>query len=84
MDAMKQAVTLWQKYGAPKPRLQTVTAGELGHYVLTVQFENAAQYAKVVGPFSADPEFRRWQANNIKAGAITSVRGNLMRELDLA
>ena len=83
LEAMKQGALLWQKHGAPKPRLWAVTAGELGNYVLTVEFENAAEYAKVVDPLSADPEFRRWQANNVKSGAITWVRSNLMRELDL-
>ena len=84
MDAMKQGAMLWQKHGAPKPRLWIVAAGELGNYVLTVEFQNAAEYAKVADPLSADPEFRRWQASNVHAGAINWVRSNLMRELDLA
>jgi len=29
-------------------------------------------------------DFRRWQADNIKAGAFTWVRSNLLRELPLA
>jgi hypothetical protein len=55
----------------------------LGNYVLTVEFENAAAYAKVVDPLSADPDFRSWQASNLKSGALTWVRSNLMREIDL-
>jgi hypothetical protein len=83
LEAMKQVASLWQKHGAPKPRLWTVTSGELGNYVLTVEFKNAAEYAKVVDPLSADPDFRRWQADNVKAGALSWVRSNLMRQVDL-
>ena len=83
MEAMKQGAALWKKHGAPNPRLWNVAAGELGNYVLVVQFENATEYAKVTDPLSADPEFRRWQANNVQAGAFTWVRSNLMRELSL-
>jgi len=84
MKAMATGAALWCRHGAPKPRLWTVTAGELGNYVLVVQFENAAAYANVVDALSADPEFRRWQADNLKAGAITWVRSNLAREIELA
>ncbi len=84
MTAMKQGVMLWKKHGAPNPRLWIVAAGELGNYALVVEFENAVAYAKVADPLSADPEFRKWQAGNVQAGAITWVRSNLMREIDLA
>jgi hypothetical protein len=84
MSAMKQCITLWQKHGAPKPRLWGVGAGELGNYVLSVEFANATEYAKVVDPLSADPEFRRWQAQNVQAGALSWVRSNLLREIDLS
>ena len=84
MEAMKQGARLWQKHGAPKPRLWIVAAGELGNYVLTVEFQNAAEYAKVADPLSADKEFRSWQAGNVQAGAFSWVRSNLMREIDLA
>src|SRR5437870_9793701 len=84
LDAMKAGAALWKKHGAPDPRLWSVAAGELGNYVLTVDFENAMQYAKVTDPLSADPEFHRWQANNVQSGAFTWVRSNIMRELPLA
>ena len=84
MNAMKKGAHLWQKHGAPKPRLWIVAAGELGNYVLTVEFPNAAEYAKVADPLSGDTEFRRWQADNVQAGAFSWVRSNLMREIDLA
>jgi hypothetical protein len=84
VDAMKVGAALWKKHGAPQPRLWTVAAGELGNYVLTVEFDDAAAYAKVTDPLSADPEFRQWQAGNLRAGAFTWVRSNLMRELPLA
>lgn len=83
IDAMKQVAMLWERHGAPKPRLWAVTAGELGNYVLTVEFENAAAYAKVVDPLSADPDFRRWQYKNLESVGITWVRSNLMRQIDL-
>lgn len=83
MKEMQEGTKLWQKHGAPKPKLWIVTAGELGNYVLSVTFANAAEYAKVVDQLSADPEFRQWQAGNVKAGAMTWIRSNLMRELDL-
>jgi hypothetical protein len=83
MKAMEQGAALWRKHGAPSPRLWTITAGELGNYVLSVQFENAAAFAKVVDPLSADPEFRAWQARNAEAGQITWVRSNHARELAL-
>lgn len=83
MSEMKQCAALWKRHGAPNPRLWNVAAGELGNYVLVVQFENATEYAKVTDPLSADPEFRRWQADNVKAGAFTWVRSNLLRELPL-
>ena len=84
VNAMKQCAALWQKHGAPKPPLWTVASGELGNYALTIEFKNAGEYAKAADPLSADPEFRRWQANNVQAGAINWVRSNLMREVDLA
>lgn len=83
MNEMREGAKLWQKHGAPRPKLWIVTAGEMGNYVLSVTFENAAEYAKVVDPLSADPEFRRWQAGNAKAGALTWMRSNLLRELNL-
>ena len=41
MKSMEQGAALWRKHGAPSPRLWAITAGELGNYVLSVQFENA-------------------------------------------
>ena len=84
MKAIEEGAALWRKHGAPNPRLWTISAGEIGNYVLVVQFENAAEYAKVVDPLSADPKFRRWQARNVAAGNITWVRSNLARELPLS
>ena len=83
-SAIQQCASLWRKHGAPNPRLWAVSSGELGNYVLVVQFENAAEYAKVVDPLSADPEFRRWQASVVQGGQLTWVRSNLARELPLA
>ena len=83
IETLKAGAALWKKHGAPNPQLWGVAAGELGNYVLTVQFENATEYAKVTDPLSADPEFRRWQANNVQSGAFEWVRSNLMRELPL-
>ena len=84
IEAMKAGAALWTKHGAPSPRLWSVVAGELGNYILVVQFENAVEYAKVTDPLSADPEFRRWQTNNLESGGFTWVRSNLMREIPLA
>jgi len=84
MAAMKQGAALWKKHGASDARLWSVAAGELGNYVLVLQFESAGAYAKASDPLSADPEFRRWQAENIRAGALTWVRSNLLREFSLA
>jgi len=84
MAAMKQGAALWKKHGASGARLWNVTAGELGNYVLSLEFESATDYAKATDPLSADPEFRRWQAENVRAGAFTWVRSNLLRELSLA
>ncbi|WP_280156365.1 hypothetical protein [Piscinibacter sp. XHJ-5] len=84
VSAMKQCAAIWQKHGAPKPRLWAVAAGELGNYALTIEFKNAAAYAEAADPLSADPEFRRWQADTMRAGAVYWVRSNLMREIDLA
>ena len=81
MDAMKQGAALWKKHGGPQARLWSVAAGELGQYVLVLQFENATQYAKVTDPLSADPAFRQWQADNVQSGSFTWVRSNLLREL---
>jgi hypothetical protein len=83
IEAMEQGAALWRKHGAPSPRLWAITAGELGNYVLSVQFENAVAFAQVVDPLSADPEFRAWQARNAQAGDIAWVRSNHARELDL-
>ena len=47
-----------------------MAAGELGNYVLTVQFENAVAYAKGTDPLAADPEFCRWQADNVQSGSF--------------
>jgi hypothetical protein len=84
IEAVKAGAALWKKHGAPDAQLWAVAAGELGNYVMTVQFENATEYAKVTDLLSADPEFRRWQASNVQSGAFTWVRSNLMRELPLA
>ncbi len=84
LKAMQQGAALWRKHGAQGPRLWAITAGELGNYVLSVQFDNAGSFAKVVDTLSADPDFLAWQAGNAKAGQITWVRSNHARELDLA
>jgi hypothetical protein len=84
MEAIQRGAALWKKHGAASARLWIVAAGELGNYVLELRFENASQYAKVTDPLSADPEFRSWQADNLRAGAFTWVRSNLLRELPLA
>ena len=83
MESMAEGAALWRKHGAPNPKLWTITAGEIGNYVLVVQFNNAAEYANVVDPLSLDPEFRRWQAKNLQDGRITWVRSNLAREVGL-
>jgi len=83
IEAVKAGAALWTKHGASNPQLWSVAAGELGNYVLTIQFENATDYAKVTDLLSADPEFRSWQASNLQSGAFTWVRSNLMRELAL-
>lgn len=83
MSAMQQGAALWRKHGAPGPRLWAITAGEQGNYVLSVQFDNAAAFAKVVDTLSADPEFQGWQAQNAKDGHISWVRSNHARELAL-
>ena len=83
MESMAEGAALWRKHGAPSPKLWAITAGEIGNYVLVVQFDNAAEYASVVDPLSLDPEFRRWQARNLQDGRITWVRSNLAREVGL-
>jgi hypothetical protein len=83
IEAMEQGAALWRKHGAPSQRLWAITAGELGNYVLSVQFDNALAFAQVVDGLSADPEFRAWQTRNAEAGDITWVRSNHARELDL-
>ena len=83
MKAMEQGAALWRKHGASSPRLWAITAGELGNYVLSVQFENALAFAQVVDNLSADPEFRAWQARNTEEGHISWVRSNHARELAL-
>lgn len=82
-SAMQQGAALWKKHGAQAPRLWAITAGELGNYVLSLQFDNAAGFATVVDALSADADFKAWQANNAKAGQITWVRSNHARELTL-
>ncbi|SEA21022.1 hypothetical protein SAMN05444680_101911 [Variovorax sp. YR216] len=84
MEAIQQGAALWKRHGATNARLWVVAAGELGNYVLELRFDNATEYAKVTDPLSADPDFRKWQAANVQAGAFTWVRSNLMRELPLA
>jgi hypothetical protein len=81
IEAMKQGETLWKKHGATGARLWSVASGELGNYVLSLEFKNASEYAKVSDPLSADPAFQRWQAENVRAGAFTWVRSNLFREI---
>lgn len=83
MEAMKQCAALWRKHGAGNPRLWIVAAGELGNYALVVDFRNAAQYGEVADRLAADPEFRRWQAENVHSGRVSWLRSNLMRELPL-
>jgi hypothetical protein len=41
--------------GAENARLWSVSAGELGNYVLVLEFENAADYAKVTDPLVNAP-----------------------------
>ncbi|HYP69382.1 MAG TPA: hypothetical protein VEP93_00755, partial [Variovorax sp.] len=44
--AMQQGAALWRKHGAKNPQLWAITAGELGNYVLSVQFDSASAFAK--------------------------------------
>lgn len=81
--AMQIGAALWRKHGAQDPRLWAITAGELGNYVLSVQFDNAAGFARVVDALSADPDFVDWQAGNAKGGRIQWVRSNHAREVGL-
>ena len=83
MESMKRGAALWKKHGAANARLWTVASGELGNYVLVLQFANAAEYAKVTDPLSADPDFQRWQADNVRSGGFSWVRSNLFREIAL-
>ena len=83
IESMKAGARLWKKHGASNVQLWTVASGELGNLALTIQFDNAVDYAKVTDPLSADPEFRSWQASNLKTGAFSWVRSNLLRELPL-
>jgi hypothetical protein len=83
VKTMSQGAALWRKHGAKEPRLWAITAGELGNYVLSVQFDDAAAFAKVVDPLSADPDFLAWQAGNAKTGHIAWVRSNHAREVAL-
>ena len=83
MNAMQQGASLWRKHGASAPRLWAITAGELGNYVLAVQFDNAAAFSKVVDALSGDKEFQAWQARNAKDAHISWVRSNHARELTL-
>ena len=81
MTAMQQGAALWRKHGAKNPQLWAITAGELGNYVPSVQFDNASAFAKVADALSADSEFRAWQGQNAQGGQITWVRSNHAREL---
>ena len=83
VSAMQQGAALWRKHGAAAPRLWAITAGELGNYVLAVQFDDAAGFAKVVDSLSADADFQAWQARNAKDGHIAWVRSNHAREVTL-
>ncbi|MBO9646960.1 MAG: hypothetical protein J7605_00500 [Variovorax sp.] len=84
MEAIQHGAALWKRHGATNARLWVVAAGEMGNYILELRFDNATEYAKVTDPLSADPDFRKWQASNVQAGAFTWVRSNLLRELPLA
>ena len=54
IEAMKQGEALWKKHGATGARMWSVASGELGNYVLSLEFKNASEYAKVSDPLSAE------------------------------
>ena len=83
IEAMKRGAALWKQHGASQARLWSVASGELGNYVLALEFANAAEYAKVTDPLSADPAFHKWQADNLRKGGFSWVRSNLLREVVL-
>jgi hypothetical protein len=83
MKSMQQCAALWRKHGASEPRLWSIVAGELGNYVLSVQFDSASAFAKSADPLSQDPEYHAWQARNAETGEIDWVRSNHAREVPL-
>lgn len=82
MENVKIAAALWRRHGA-NPSLWMVGLGETGNMAFTVPFDNYSEYGACLDSLTNDPDFRSWQAKNLKDGAAEWVRSNLYRNLPL-
>ena len=74
---------LWKKHGAKEVSLWAISCGEMGNLAFTVPFDTYSDYGKCYDSLLTDPDFRRWQAESVKAGLSEWVRGNIARRVQM-
>jgi hypothetical protein len=77
------AAKLWKKHGAKEVSLWNISNGEIGNLAFTVPFENYSDYGRCYDALLADPDFRKWQVDLVKAGLSEWVRSNIARRINL-
>jgi hypothetical protein len=82
LEMTKESVGLWRKHGG-KVSFWSVAVGEVGNFVVSINFETFSAYGAAVDKLAADPAFQTWQAKRLKLGATTWVRGNLAFEVPI-
>jgi hypothetical protein len=82
-ENVKTATKLWKKHGAGEVSFWMVTLGEVGNMAVTVAFDNYAAYGNCYDSLIEDTEFRKWQADSVKAGMTEWVRSNIARKIPL-
>ena len=83
IEHARVGATLWKKHGAKEVSLWTISCGEMGNLAFTVPFDTYSDYGKCYDSLLTDLDFRRWQAELVKAGLSEWVRGNIARRVQM-
>ena len=82
IEMAKEGAIIWRKHGG-KVSYWSVTVGEVGNFVFSVNFESFSAYGAAMEKLNADPATHAWQAKRLKAGLTTWVRSNMATEIDI-
>jgi len=81
-EMSKESIALWRKHGG-KVSFWAVVVGEVGNFVVSINFESFSAYGAAVDKLGADPAFQAWQLKRAKAGLSTWVRSNMATEIEI-